>query len=323
MRRNEKSRDHSLRILVISAHPPIESELTRNWIMSGHRVSLISKSVEWNDQFSNLDSSVERKMPKERPDVIIVGGMNDAIYALFLKFRHLWFRSKLVVIHWWFPQKFPLYFLFKNISVCKYGEKYLRDNLHISSAVVYCPVDTNFFKNSHEPGNLQKIVTIGNNFKGRRVMGYDHLIKIIELIHNRNKNLQIEIIGNNRKEDFPEYVSVKNCNKEQILQEVNKASVVFFTTTYNLVMNSMQIAMACERKVVAFDLEPFHEFIEDGISGFLIPKFDDQIFSETIMKVSQMQNDNIGIEARKSVIEKCESSSVAKKIIDYSLSNKS
>jgi glycosyltransferase involved in cell wall biosynthesis len=307
--------EKKLRILVISAHPPIDSELTSNWVKLGYQVYLFSNTVKWEDQYNILDSAVVRGVPENQPDLIIAGHITDTFYAVYLKIKKRWFRSKLVMIHWWFPIRVPILYLFKNISVCEYERRYLKKILGISSGVAYCPVDTAFFRKTGDITNPSRILVIGNGFKERKIMGYNHLIKIIDRIHLKHPEFSIVIMGNNKREDFPEYVSIINCNKDEMRSEINKSSVVFFTTTHNLIMNSLQIAMACERKVVAFDLEPFREVIKDGISGYLIPNFNENLFANTVIEAALNSNIMVGKLARESIVEKCESSKVSSLII--------
>lgn len=318
IKKNKTAEKSISRILIISAHPPIDTELTNSWINLGYKVSLISKSVKWNEQFQPINPSIRRKLPTEEPDLIVVGHPTDTIYAILLKIAKGWFGVRIVMIHWWFPKRLLAFYFVKNISVCNYGRKYLKKILGISSEVVYCPVDTNHFKRISSLEIKNRIITIGNQFKERKMMGYNHLLRILELIHSKDPSVEIGVIGNNEKGDFPDFVQIMNCNKEEMVKEINKASIVFFTTTHNLIMNSLQIAMACERKVVAFDLEPFHEVIENEVSGFLIRDFDDDLFSKTVLKQLTTVNNEIGIRARNSILERCESFKVAKEIIEYS-----
>lgn len=59
-----------------------------------------------------------------------------------------------------------------------------------------------------------------------------------------------------------------------------------FTTTRNLFMNSLQIAMSSEANTVAFNPEPFREVIENGKSGYLIELGDDIAFARKVVEVS-------------------------------------
>lgn len=317
------TRNSNLTILIVSAHPPIDYELTSNWVRLGHTVYLTSNTVKWEDQFNSLDSSVIRGIPKIQPDLIIVEHISDTLFAILLKIKKMWIRSKLVMIHWWFPNKNPILYFFRNISVCEYERKYLKKILGISSGVAYCPVDTDFFKNEELKIESPTVLVIGNGFKLRRMMGYDHLIRILDKIHSKRPDFNIIIMGNNRKEDFPEYVSVINSNKSEMKEQINKSSAVFFTTTHNLIMNSMQIAMACERKVIAFDLEPFHEVIENGKSGYLVPNFDDDLFANTVIEAVMTQDNTMGKMAREPIVEKCESKKVASQIIKLATEKRS
>jgi len=305
----------NLIILIVSSHPPIDYELTLEWVKLGHKVYLTTKASKWHDQFHPLDASVNRGIPEEQPNLIIVEHPLDTFFAVFLKIKKMWIGSKLVVIHLWYPRRNPALYLYRNISVCEYERKYLKKIQGISSDVAYCPVDTIFFKNETIKIESPTVLVIGNGFKSRKMMGYDHLLSIIDKIHSKRPDFHIVVMGNNNGEDFPEYVSIVNGNKSEMKEQINKSSAVFFTTTHNLIMNSMQIAMACERKVIAFDLEPFHEVIEDRKSGYMVPDFDDELFANTVIEAVVTQDNEMGKLAREVIVEKCESLKVASQII--------
>ena len=316
MARNLRIVDNKKNILLISSHPPIDSELIDVWINDGHNVYLITHKYRWNDQFATLDKRVFLGIPKYKPDVIICESNPDLRHALMIKFRRMWFNLDIIKYNLWYPDKSIFLHLSKNVSVCEYAKKVLMTRDNISSKVVFCPVDTEFFKGL-DVKKRKKAIAIGNNFKGRGNMGFDHLIAILKKVHEMDREIELSVIGDNNKEDYPEFVEVKSLPKEEIKIEINNSKCVFFTTTYNLIMNSMQIAMSCEAAVVAFDLEPFREVIENGKSGFLIPKFDDNYFVERI--VSLCNNDDlkiIGKFARQSIVEKCDKWKVARSLLE-------
>lgn len=316
MARNLRIVDNQKNILLISSHPPIDSELIDVWLNDGHNVYLITHRYKWNDQFATLDKRVFLGVPKYKPDVIICESNPDLRHALMIKFRRMWFNLDIIKYNLWYPDKSIFLHLAKNVSVCEYSEKILKTQDNINSNVIFCPVDTRFFTTLNLK-KRKKAIAIGNNFKGRGNMGFEHLIAILKKVHELDPEIELSIIGNNNKEDFPEFVEVKSLSKEEMKIEINYSKCVFFTTTYNLIMNSMQIAMSCGAAVVAFDLEPFREVIDDGKSGFLIPKYDAVSFANQI--VSVCNNDNvelIGTSARQSVIEKCDKWKVARSLLE-------
>ena len=316
--RRTYNQNRKLKVLLISVHPPIESELMAKWLEMGHEVYKVSLSSEWHNEYFTLDERVVGMIPKSRPDVIICGNLTDTLVALTLKFFKRWFGAKISFIHWWFPPNNPLLYFVKNISVCEYERKYLKKMLWIESGVTYCPVDVNFFI-ALPVKKRKKVIAIGNRFKSRPVMGYDHLSRIIRLIHEKDPSIEIGVFGTNDPADFPDYVDSRPLKKEEMLKEINIASGVFFTTTRNLIMNSLQIAMSAESNVVAFDLEPFREIIEDGKSGYLIKLGDDTTFADKLVKVANGYNSDMGKLARENIVKKCESGLVAKQILELTL----
>lgn len=302
-------------ILLISAHPPIDYELIREWLKSGHNVSIVSLNVRWDDQFSELTNGVSRGLPAAEPDAIICGSEKDLPYSFLIKLHNKWFNTRIIMIHWWIPNWNPLLYLVRNVSVCEYGRKLLISRQFIDSRVVYCPVDVKTFRPIDGMARKKRVICIGNNFKNRKVMGYDHLIDIITRIHAISPEIEIGVIGKNDPADYPEYVDVRSLNKEQMVNEIASSSAVFFTTTRNLIMNSMQIAMSCGKPVVAFDLEPFREVIRDGESGFLIQCFDTHSFALKLVDIVMNRYEEVGRKAREIIVEKCESSKVASQII--------
>ena len=308
--------DRKLKIFLFSAHPPIDFELMTKWLEMGHEVYKISATVRWHNEYSNLDSRVIEMIPQSRPDVIICGNLTDTILALSLKFFKKWFRTKISFIHWWYPPNNPLLYLVRNISVCEFEKKYLKRMLRINSSVAYCPVDVEHFR-ALPVQKKRRVIAIGNGFKTRLMMGYDHLLRIITTVHDRSPDIELGVFGMNDPSDFPKYVDVRPLKKEELLTEMNEASCVFFTTTRNLIMNSLQIAMAAESNVVAFDLEPFREIIEEGVSGYLIELGNDVAFADKVIEVANNYSREMGKKARENIVRKCESGLVAKQILEF------
>ena len=308
-----------LKIFLFSAHPPIDYELMIKWLDMGHYVYKISASTKWHNEYFPLGERVVEMIPQSMPDVIICGNLTDMILALTLKVIKRWFKTKISFIHWWYPPMNPLLYFVRNISVCEYEKKYLKRLLLINSGVAYCPVDVEHFR-ALPIQKKKRAIAIGNGFKNRSIMGYDHLLKILTTIHDKSPDIELGVFGMNNKSDFPEYVDVRPLNKEELLTEINEASCVFFTTTRNLIMNSLQIAMAAESNVVVFDLEPFREIIEEGISGYLIKLGDDVAFAERVIKVAGNYSREMGKKARGNIVGKCESGMVARRILELSMS---
>ncbi len=306
-----------MKILLYSSHWPIDSELTHSWISKGHEIFFIAREDEWNKSYLDLPEGVKNHFPGsgEKVDMILVGNHTDAKKALILKFKRFWWNTPLFFVHWWFPFKDPIHRLVRNVSVTEHERDFLKSLQGIDSDVVYCPVDTDFFKPLPNFTRKKKAVAIGNGFKEREIMGYDHLINILENIHKIDPQIELKVLGNNEQKDYPDYVKVEYQNKEGLRREILESSAVFFTTTKNLIMNSLQIAMSSSREVVLFDLPSFSEVIDDGVSGHIIKDFDDELFSSKIVEICQKPNPEIGMAARDMMIRKCSRDKVTEDIL--------
>lgn len=261
-----------MNILIYSSHWPIDSELTHAWINNGYNVYFVSSPTEWNRSYLSLPEGVNEGVPdrKKKIDFIVVGNQSHAINALKLKAKRLMFKTPILFVHWWFPFKDRVLPFVKNVSVTEYERKFLLDLQGIDSDVVYCPVDTEFFKPSSKIKSQKKAIAIGNGFKERKIMGYDHLINILKEVHEMDSEIELKVLGKNEQRDYPDYVKVEYQTKEGLLREISESSCVFFTTTRNLIMNSLQISMSTAKEVIVFDSDSFREVIEDRISGHLI-----------------------------------------------------
>lgn len=313
-----------MNILLFSSHWPIDSELSYAWIESGHTVYFVARPLEWNRTYESLPQNVIEGLPnrKVKIDFILVGNHHDALQALKLKAKRFWLKTPILFVHWWFPFKDKLLPFVKNVCVTEYEKKFLMELQGISSEVVYCPVDTEFFSPNNDYKVKKKAIIIGNGFKERGIMGYDHLINILNLVHSKEPEIELKVIGKNEQKDFPNYVKVEYQNKSGLLKEISESSCVFFTTIKNLIMNSLQISMSTGKEVVVFDSESFREVIIDGKSGYLIKELNDEEFANRIITTVNNPNERVGKNAREVMIAKCSRKLVSNQLISIALSDK-
>lgn len=311
-------------------HEPIFSELIDRWLYFGHEVSLIKNKYtqQWNENISKIPAGIAINS-KEKPDVIFCSAHSKTVlYALFYKFRRLWSNVPIVVSHFWFPDRriLPLYYMVHHISVCKYGADYLKKISGVNSELIYLPVDTKIFKPKKTPN--EKVATIiGNNFKvrsgsgkSRNIMGTEYLFQIFNLVHQMDSEIKLVLNGYNPDLELPPFVKKTFFPKDYktgLYNVISNSSCVFFTTTRNLIMHSMENAMSAGKIPICWDLLSFHEVIENGKSGFLIEKFDVKAFAEKIVEVCNKPSDKMGKKSRESVVEKCERDMVAQKHIEF------
>lgn len=131
-------------------------------------------------------------------------------------------------------------------------------------------------------------------YVGRLVQqkGIDNLSKIIKLVHKKKK-IRVLIIGKGELE----YNLITELEKENIKFEhlrssnnlkeyYNKSRMTILTSYYEGYPNVLTESLACGTPVISFDCKSGpSEIIKEGINGYLIPCYDNKIFSEKIIQL--------------------------------------
>ena len=250
-------------------------------------------------------------------DVIHLGRMTDFPYSLPM-------NRKIVMTHWTFPHLTKTAGLFyksvRNVSVTEYGRLYLLEKHGVDSDVLYCPADVDTYKNLSEPSG-KTVFTIGNLFAHRPEMGWNRLEEVMRKVIKKDSEVHFGIIGLNDSLIIPEdlksnvykvgFVHMKNM--PEVLQ---RATCLVYSTTFNLIPHSLIGGMACQRPVVAFELNSTPELVHNGINGFLAPCYDTEVFARRILELinDPSKAKRMGIEARKTIMEKCHYMKIASRI---------
>ncbi|MEM5797303.1 MAG: glycosyltransferase [Candidatus Aenigmatarchaeota archaeon] len=311
-----------MKIFFLPAHEPIDSELIDRWIYFGYEIVIPKNSpFTWNKKLVEMPKDIILDV-NEKPDIIFCDAHPKNIFFSFkYKIRKFWYDVPIVVSHIWFPdiRILPLYYMVNHISVCRYGAEYLKRISGLESKLIYLPVDTEFFKPRNAPN--KKIATIiGNNFNTRKIMGTKYLFKIFNLVHEMDPEIKLIINGYNPDLEVPPFVKktfYPGDYKKGLYKVLSYSSCIFFTTTRNLIMHSLENAMSAGKVCICWDLPAFHEVIKNGKSGFLIENFDERRFAEKIVEICNKPPKKIGERARESIVEKCERNTVAKKYIEF------
>jgi glycosyltransferase involved in cell wall biosynthesis len=306
-----------MKIFIFACHEGVQESLLREFVKRGEVIYLTEQTHLWNFSQADLPSGVIRGLP-DRPDVIAVGSIQDLLVAIKLKLQKRWFKVPVVITHWWFPtKKYHLYHLYRlawNVSVCEYGKRYLKDLSGIDSDVIYCPVDTEIFRPLDVERDPHLIVIVGNRFASRPVMGWDHLQQILHRMHQQAPEIRFLLIGNNPEIETDHFPNLSKIflKQNEMPSYLCQAQCAAFTTTFNLIPHSLLGTMAVGLPVVAFDLESLHEVIEDGKSGFLIPRYDIEAFARRLIDLVHFPpSSSFGTQARQNVIAKCDYQTVS------------
>ena len=165
-------------------------------------------------------------------------------------------------------------------------------------------VDLDRFHPIPNEGNHERF-EIGIIKKIEKIYGFEVLFRSLKcLIDDENvKNIHLSIYGRGSQTEYfssvvaqmglNDYVSfcgfIPNEDVPKVLSELDA------TCFPSIVDESFGVAaveaMACGVPVVASDALGFTEVIEDGVTGFLVPKNDDKALAEALYKVYKMDGD--------------------------------
>ncbi len=129
--------------------------------------------------------------------------------------------------------------------------------------------------------------------------GINFLIEAFKIVHDNNPslNMALEIVGGGPDEkklkDLVNNLNLSDkvtfygvVDNNRVPEFFNRFSVSVFLSTLNSESFGVSAveAMACESPVVASDADGFTEVIEEGITGFIVPKFDPESAANAIQR---------------------------------------
>ncbi|MDC9596811.1 glycosyltransferase [Xenorhabdus anantnagensis] len=122
--------------------------------------------------------------------------------------------------------------------------------------------------------------------------GIDNLSKIMRLVHEK-RNISLLIIGKGKlesklKEELEkENIKFKHLESSSNLTKYyNKSRITILTSYYEGYPNVLVESLACGTPVISFDCKSGpSEIIKEDINGYLIPCYDNKIFSEKILQL--------------------------------------
>lgn len=151
------------------------------------------------------------------------------------------------------------------------------------------------------PANKEFVILARYEKKLSRMKGYDHMANIINIFANKlTEEQRVKILFLMIGDVDKEYVSHLNLDTKFLGRvDVNglircyNASSVFISTSIDDAGPSMvNQSIMCGTPVVSFSIGTALQVIRKGISGYMAPNFDDDIFADAIHKILSLDNDS-------------------------------
>jgi glycosyltransferase involved in cell wall biosynthesis len=158
--------------------------------------------------------------------------------------------------------------------------------------------------------NKDDIVIISTRFLFNNHYNIDCLIKAIPLIQKKHKNVKFLIKGAGPLENYLKRLTQKlNVSNNvrfvglvphtEIAQYLSAADIYVSTCFLDSTSVSLLEAMACGLAPVVTDILGNHEWIENGVNGFLFPPKNSEVLAEKVIQLIENQH------LRKSFGERC------------------
>lgn len=174
-----------------------------------------------------------------------------------------------------------------NVFISEYSMK----EWDIAGAVIYHGIDTQTFKQISDIEKGNYILTVANDFMNRDYcLNYSGWQRV-------TKDLNTKLLG-----DTPGLSKSASCISE-LVEEYNKCSVYFNSTTLSPIPMSLLEAMSCGCAVVSTATCMIPEIIKNGYNGFISNNEQElRSYIEKIMSDNNLRSE-LGNNARKTIME--------------------
>jgi glycosyltransferase involved in cell wall biosynthesis len=176
-----------------------------------------------------------------------------------------------------------------NIFISEYSQK--EWNIHAESDIIHHGIDTDTFK----PLELMKenhVLTVANDFVNRDYcLNYSGWKRV-------TSGLPVKLVGDTKG------LSVSASSTEELVEEYNKCSVYFNSSTISPIPTSLLEAMSCGCAIVSTATCMIPEIINNGVNGF-ISNDEEELkgYIKTLLEDDNLRK-RIGNEARNTILEK-------------------
>ena len=192
-------------------------------------------------------------------------------------------------------------------------------------------VDTEYFSPSENgygkiDGNPIRILFVGRFHRQKDVPG---LIRNLALVRKDHRlAFTLTLVGDGPERAETKRVVVQNglddvtewkgwLGKEDLKNSYQQADCLINLSSYEGLPNTVLEAMSCGLTVIASDIGPHRELIEDGATGFLAPKDKPEIIALRLFELSNDRHmlQDIGERARQKVTNNYDWADIAKRYI--------
>ena len=190
--------------------------------------------------------------------------------------------------------------------------------------VVHLGVNIKKFKPAKSKKEAKKKININPKtkiigFTGRiaREKNLPTLVKAFKNIRKKNKNIKLLIVGEGLEEEIPSTKTIIRTGKQDnivpFLQAMDMFVLPSLTETSSL---ATMEAMACGIAPIVTPVGSIREYITDGKNGLIFPREDPKALQEKIeiLLKNKKLRENMGKEARKTIVKKYNWKDTAKKI---------
>lgn len=273
---------------------------------------------------------------KIKPDIIHAHfiskfGFHAAFLGMHPVVMSAWGDDILIIPYWskllWYFTGTTLRRADKIYSVSKdMADKIIKNFQIPSSKVILVPfgVDTDIFQHVNRKNSKDVIVLSNRNLF--EVYNIETLLNAISEVITKDKKIKFMILGSGPLENklkqlatefnIKEYVTfVGMVEHENMPKYLHECDIYVSTSTSDGTPTSVLEAMACGKPCIVTNVGGVPEWIEDGVSGILVPPKKHHILAEKILELSTdaAKREKLGMEAQKVVAERGN----WKKIMDY------
>jgi glycosyltransferase involved in cell wall biosynthesis len=251
-------------------------------------------------------------------------------YFCFLDKRKVKFKNK-------FLEKRALKTADGIISVSAYTGNLTNKLLGLKRGFTVIPnsIDATLFEAEHNNNRRLSILYFGTLIRKK---GLFELPEIFNIVHEKNKEVELILVGNDSGDIKTGSTSTWNLmqplfNKESLksvsylgavdyskIQDlIKKATVCVFPTFAEALPVSWLEAMAMEKAIVASNIGWAKEMIEDGKEGFLVHPTNHQDYADRILELleNSEKQKQFGVAAREKVKVKFSHDLVAKQSVEF------
>lgn len=279
---------------------------------------------------------------KLKPDIVHAHFISKfGFHAAFLGFSPVimsaWGDDILIIPYWsrflWYFTKISL----KRADLIYAASEDIRNNIcskfHITASKVKVNthgVDVNLFYSAHVAKSEDKTIILSNrNFYP--VYNLETLIESISIVVSEYENVFFLIIGQGPDEKLiKRMVLDKNlsafvkfigwCDSQEMSEYLNSADIYVSTSISDGTPVSMLEAMACGLPCVMTDVGGIHEWIDNGVTGLLVPPRKPEVIAKALLSLINdvSKRNDLGRNARRLILEKADKSKIMDEVlIDY------